>query len=82
MEGDDGRHSQRHKVSTTVNSSGRGRKIIALTGTAAIIAIAANFAFLAFKSRKNRRNRKGFAHLNLDFDIASLFAELLLVIGR
>ncbi|KAJ8438589.1 hypothetical protein Cgig2_024678 [Carnegiea gigantea] len=71
MEGDDDRSRQRHKVSTTLNSSRRGRKIVAFTGTAAIIAIVANFAFLAFKSRKNSRNRKELVGSNVKVKLSA-----------
>ncbi|XP_074309933.1 putative thimet oligopeptidase [Silene latifolia] len=62
-EEDDDRHYRREEASRrSVNNGGsKGRKVIAVTGTAAILAVALNFAFVAFNSRRRRRKSKELA---------------------
>lgn len=66
MEGDDDRHNR-----TKGSSSRRGKSIIAITGTAAIFAIAINFAFVAFKSRKHRRKPKDLVGSNVRVNLSA-----------
>ncbi|XP_074277070.1 putative acetyltransferase At3g50280 [Silene latifolia] len=65
-EEDDDRHYRWEEASRgSVNNGGsKGRKVIVVTGTAAILAVALNFAFVAFNSRRRRRKSKGLAVFN------------------
>uniref|UniRef100_A0A803M6V2 Peptidase M3A/M3B catalytic domain-containing protein n=1 Tax=Chenopodium quinoa TaxID=63459 RepID=A0A803M6V2_CHEQI len=58
MDGEDDRHSQTEKSLRRCNNGGKQNKIIVLTGTAAVLAVALNFAFHAFKSFNHRRKAK------------------------
>lgn len=60
MEGEDDRHSQREESLITGNNGGRQKKIIVFTGTAAVFAVAFNFAYVAFKSYQHRQKIQGF----------------------
>jgi thimet oligopeptidase len=47
----------------------RDRNTLALTGAAALLALAANFAISAFNSHRKKTNKKGSLFLTLSFSL-------------
>lgn len=70
MEGEDDRHSHGQKSLRKSNNGGREKKIIFFTGTAAVLAVALNFAFFAFKSFKNRRKPRDLVGSNVRVNLS------------
>ncbi|XP_021746587.1 probable thimet oligopeptidase [Chenopodium quinoa] len=70
MDGEDDRHSQTEKSLRRCNNGGKQNKIIVLTGTAAVLAVALNFAFHAFKSFNHRRKAKDLIGSNVRVNLS------------
>ncbi|KMT07551.1 hypothetical protein BVRB_6g151620 isoform A [Beta vulgaris subsp. vulgaris] len=71
MNGEDDRHSQSEKSLRRNNNGGKGVKIIVFTGTAAVLAVALNFAFFAFKSFKKRSKSKDLVGSNVRVNLSA-----------
>ncbi|KAL9226305.1 hypothetical protein vseg_002135 [Gypsophila vaccaria] len=68
MIGEDDEHRRRSGVS---HGRVRGGKVIAVAGTAAVIAVALNFAFVAFNSRRRRRKSKDLVGSNVRINLSA-----------
>ncbi|KNA16134.1 hypothetical protein SOVF_091710 isoform A [Spinacia oleracea] len=71
MEGEDDRHSQREESLITGNNGGRQKKIIVFTGTAAVFAVAFNFAYVAFKSYQHRQKIQDLVGSNVRVNLSA-----------